>query len=187
MAISRGGKKLTPAEQKAAVKRWTGWTEKEYKREYMQLWKRTRNYETATGLDRGSLDVADILAREARSRYYARDEVGTPSAGKTYLYRAIQQAPTTSRGVGARAIARLQDIEETRVLNQFAGFVNRSKYGADIKRELSELSPADPHRGEKSRAIVEKYLKQADEERLAIAEYNRITPDPFGRRHYSSR
>lgn len=96
MSIIRGNKTLTAREQKAQVMKWTGWTAKQYEREYDKLRNRTRNYEKAAGYKKGSINVADLLARDARARYYR------PRYGETYkpttLYAAISRTTSQSSG-----------------------------------------------------------------------------------------
>lgn len=94
MAISLRGKRLTSSEQKQHVLKITGWTSEKYNKEYDKLRNRVRNYESATGAERGSINVADLLARNAVGNVYAA------RAGETYqptaLYRAVMTAPSSS-------------------------------------------------------------------------------------------
>lgn len=96
MAIMRNGRPLTPREQKAYVMRVAGWTTQQYNKEYDKLRNRARNYERANGLAKGSINVADMLAR-SQSRVAYGDK-------QTTLYRAV--SATTSSSTGARLTAR---------------------------------------------------------------------------------
>lgn len=96
MAISRNGVTLTPREQKKYVLERTGWTSEKYNKEYDKLRNRVRNYERATGIPRGDINAADLLARHALRKSWA-ERTGQP-VKDSELYKAVLNAPTISTG-----------------------------------------------------------------------------------------
>lgn len=177
MAIRHGGRELTPKEQKAKVMQWTGWSTEQYNKEYDKLRNRTRAFERATGKPKGEINVADLLAKDARSRYYARyyGEQYTP----TNLYQAVAATPSISSGkqLTQRTTERVMETAKARLTSQFHGLLNNSKYAQDIQAEvnrlggLEKISPADYEK------ILRKYGKLSTADRQAAEEYNRNRRD----------
>ena len=177
MAISRGGVKMTSRQQAAYVRELTGWTREEYNRKYDVLRNRVRAYERGSGLQRGSINVADLLARDARSRAYAKyyGEAYTPTA----LYAAVQAAPATSSGrrLSARQRAAISDAQEERAYNEMGGIIRHSKYSAEIAAEVERLKGLGAYSGRVFYALVRSYARRMDRERREIALYNSSITD----------
>ena len=102
MAIKRMGKTLSAREQKKQVMEWTGWTSEEYQRQYDILRNRVRAYQKITGSER-KRNVADILAREARRRFYSAGR-STPLA-RSGEAEIIFSTPSISSGKRGRVAA----------------------------------------------------------------------------------
>lgn len=137
MAIKYRGGRLSPKEQKAKVLEWTGWTSKEYRREYDKLRNRTRNYERGGGMERGSINVADLLAREARRQYYAARGVG--SSTPTNLFIAITQTTSASPGreLSQGARQKISEAAITATERQYHGLLSSSKFGGSLASDIA--------------------------------------------------
>lgn len=137
MAIKYKGKSLSPREQKAKVMEWTGWSSKKYRREYDKLRNRTRNHERATGAERGAINAADLLAREARRQYYAARGVGSNTP--TNLFTAISQ--TTSASTGRELLqstrAKISEVAIAATERQFHGLLSSSKFGSSLAADIA--------------------------------------------------
>lgn len=185
MAIKVRGKVLSAREQARAVREWTGWTREEYQKQYDLLRNRTRAFERATGRERGSINVADILARDARSRYFARfyGEQYRP----TNLYTAIQAAPASSTGrtLSATTSARVEAsaLEATR--RQFRGFLEKSKFAAAAERMADRLRKAGTFTAAKYEEILRRYAKLSTAAREA-GEAANLQRAPWERRQPES-
>lgn len=163
MAINYRGKQLTAREQAAQVRRWTGWSAQEYRRQYKALYARVISYEQGTGLPRGSVNVADLLANNARNRYYAQyhGEEYRPSN----LYQAVQAAPaiSSSQRLSATARARVQSAAISAIERQVHGLIEHSIFGEVIQNlianarrgaiSIEELNKQMRRFGEVSRAL----------------------------------
>src|SRR5699024_5175106 len=118
---------LTPREQAAYVRKITGGTPAEYKRQRDLLYNRVRNYERATGAAKGTYNVSDLLARRERGRFYARQtgQEYVPSA----LLQAIESAPASSSGRALTATAKQRvDAAQYDLADRLmGGIINRSK------------------------------------------------------------
>lgn len=179
MAIRHNGRTLTPREQAAYVRRITGWTHAEYKRQRDVLYNRVRNYERAIGKPKGTYNVSDLLARRERGRFYARrtGQEYVPSA----LLQAIESAPATSVG------RKLTDAAKQRVDNAqydladrlMGGIINKSKYSAQFAAEIADLREKGELTGEKYYQTAEKYARKLEEERNAVAATNANIVDPW--------
>lgn len=159
MAIKHSGRTLTAREQKAKVMEWTGWTSEQYQREYDILRNKVRAFERVRG-EKLSTPVADILARDARARWWAEwsGEKYTPSA----QYAAVAAAPSisTGRAPSKAATARITAAGIAAVERQYAGLISRSMFSerlqAEIERakagniSLAELDATARHLGEMS-------------------------------------
>ena len=152
MPIQRGGRTLTKRERKAETMKLSGWDEKTYNRKYDVLRNRTRNYEKATGLEPGSIDVGDLLYRNQRrvamSKRYGEEY--KPTA----LYAAISATPagSTGRQISQRGIQRVE------------------------KADMVETGIYDPIQFNK---ILEEYARRLDQERENAAAFNKNTRAPF--------
>ena len=177
MAIRHGDKELTPKEQKTQVLKWTGWTTEQYNKEYDKLRNRVRAFERATGKAKGEINVADLLAKDARSQYYARyyGKAYTP----TNLYQEVSATPSISSGkqLSRKTAERVRATAKTRLSNQFHGLLNNSKYSQQIQQEvqsmggLENISPADYEK------LLRKYGRLSTADRQAAEEYNRNRRD----------
>lgn len=131
MAIKKGGKTLTARQQKAYVQSLTGWSTEEYNKQYDKLRNRVRAYERATGAKKGSINVADLLARNERGKYFARREGRDYEA--TSLYKAVQSAPSISSGrkLSERQEQQIRSAARARLNEQYLGFLANSIYGGE--------------------------------------------------------
>lgn len=179
MAIRRNGRTLTPREQAAYVREITGWTDKEYKRRRDILYNRVRNYERATGKPKGTYNVSDILAREARRRHYAG------ATGQRYepssLYAAIFAAPATSVGrkLTDAAKQRVDRAQYDLADRLMGGVINKSKYSAQFAADIAAMRDAGTLTGQKYYETAEKYARKLEEERTAVAATNANIVDPW--------
>lgn len=183
MAIVRRGKKLSAREQKKATMAWTGWSSEQYQREYDRLRNRARNYERVTGADR--IDVADVLAREARRRYYAaRGADINPSA----LYTAIFSAPSSSTGrpMSSAARGRIDAARGAQARAEFRGVIEKSKYKDRIAEEVATLVAAGTPEGEALYRAARKAADDLEAERNNIALINMGIDDPFSKIFFQS-
>lgn len=148
MAIKRGGKTLSPSEQRAQVRAWTGWTDREYRTEYNRIRKQLVNYKDIlrrAGADESQLptkSAADLLAEEARAKSYAR-YYGTEYRPNDLL-TAIRATSTTSKLGATRGFTRRDKSGvsgEQRVIEslnrQYEGIIRRSKYSERISSEVA--------------------------------------------------
>lgn len=180
MAIKSNGRALTAREQAAKVREWTGWTRAQYQKQYDILRNRTRAFERATGRERGSINVADVLARDARSRYFARyyGERYNP----TNLYQAITAAPSTSSGRAisetTRARVEAAAVEATR--RQFAGFLQNSMFAAPAERMADRLRSAGTFTAAKYERILRRYAQLSTAAREA-GEASNVARPPWQR------
>lgn len=188
MAIKRGGKTLTAREQAEEVRKLTGWTRQEYQKQYDVLRNRVRAYERGTGVTEQDkrINVADLLASNAKRMFYSKyyGEEYKPTA----LYKAVMQAPSISSGkkISSKAQARIEQAAETRIEDQFGGFIKNSKFSDDIKREVEELRKIGNYTPQEHLKIIEKYLKEFENERKNVEEYNASLDDPFKRIYFKS-
>lgn len=173
MAIKSKGKTLTARQQAAKVREWAGWTREQYQKEYDKLRNRVRAYEKATGTPKGKLNVADILARDVRGRYFSRyyGEEYTPSN----LYRAIQAAPSISSGKALKQAQaeRIQARALEAINKQYAGFLKNSIFAQAAREEFDRLGAGSAY--EYSR-ILKKYAELSLTSKQAIAESNKQLP-----------
>lgn len=186
MAIKSGGKVLSARAQAAKVREWSGWSRKEYQKQYDILRNKTRAYERATGAARGSINVADLLAREVRGRYYSK--FYGEEYKSTAQFEAIQAAPSTSSGraLSVAATERVQTAAYNSVERQFAGVIGKSKYADDISREVADARDNGTLTPQKYRDIVEKYARALGTEKAEIAKMNKANPDPASRVFFHS-
>lgn len=188
MAIKRGGKTLTAREQAEEVRKLTGWTRQEYQKQYDVLRNRVRAYERGTGVSEQDkrINVADLLASNAKRMFYSKyyGEEYKPTA----LYKAVMQAPSISSGkkLSRKAEVRIEQAAETRIEEQFGGFAKNSKYADAIKNEVEELRKSGNYNPQKHLKIIEKYLKEFENERKNVGEYNASLNDPFKRIYFKS-
>lgn len=188
MAIKRGGKTLTAREQAEEVRKLTGWTRQEYQKQYDVLRNRVRAYERGMGVTEQDkrINVADLLASNAKRMFYSKyyGEEYKPTA----LYKAVMQAPSISSGkkLSSKAQARIEQAAETRIEDQFGGFIKNSKFSDDIKREVEELRKSGNYNPQEHLKIIEKYLKEFENERKNVEEYNASLDDPFKRIYFKS-
>lgn len=188
MAIKRGGKTLTAREQAEEVRKLTGWTRQEYQKQYDVLRNRVRAYERGTGVTEQDkrINVADLLASNAKRMFYSK------YYGEEYkltaLYKAVMQAPSISSGkkLSSKAEARIEQAAETRIEEQFGGFEKNSKFADEIKKEVEELKKSGNYNPQEHLKIIEKYLKEFENERKNIEEYNASLDDPFKRIFFKS-
>lgn len=181
MAIKRYGKELTPREQAAYVRKITGWTVKEYQREYDRLRNRARNFERINNIPRGSINVADLLANFQRSKnIYA-------TAGERYtgtsLYQAVMAAPSVSTGarISARATAQTRSSGLQLLERQFAGVLKNSVYSQEIKKQATALAQRGKLNYTSYYDLLKKYANLSTLRRESIAAYNKTVQD-FGAR-----
>lgn len=141
MAIVKGNKILTARQQKQQVLKWTGWTAKQYEKEYDKLRNRVRNYERANGLERGSIDAADLLAREARTRHYAPRYGEVPQS--TTLYEAVIKTTSQSTGQRLTVSGRIKS-QEAAILGiekRYHGLLSKSEMVKQAVAGLKEFNP----------------------------------------------
>lgn len=187
MAIKKGGKTLTAREQKRAVMEWKGWTSSQYNKEYDKLRNRARNYERAIGAKKGTINVADLLARDARNEYYNRTkgiERRTPADLK-----AIQRTTSASTGkkLSIKTAARVQAFAVEALRKEYSSLLQKTAKGEykskTVAAALGKLSK------DATVADVREALRGAgreiNEQRRAIAEYNRAA-DVFHKKRYES-
>lgn len=169
MAIKHSGKTLTRREQAQYVRELAGWTREEYNKEYDKLRNRVRTYEKATGLEKGSINVADLLAREVRSDIF--DQRFEKKHKPTLLWNAIQSTPARSSGapLSKTLEMRLRRVEFSRIREQFGGVIYRSKYSDEIAAWRKSHSRATPAQ---FLAFVEGKARALDQERAEVAAYN---------------
>ena len=178
MAIRFKGKELSAREQAAKVREWTGWTKDEYRRRRDVLYNRARTYEKAVGLPRGSIDVAEELAKDARRQYFAKyyGEEYKP----TNLFAAISATPASSSGrpLSEEKKEKIEKIALKGIENQYRGLLNNSIYSADIRREAAEQaeSMGRPLTVAEYEEIIKKYGKKSTANRLAMEEANAALP-----------
>lgn len=179
MPIRRGGRILTNKERAAEIRRLTGWTQAEYNRRYDVLRNRARNYEAATGAERGSINVGDLLYRDARSRAMAQryGEQYRPSG----LYEAVSAAPASSTGrrISKAGIARVSTAEQSRGIRQFSGILYNSKYSEQLLQLQQELILSGTYDPIEFNKILEQYARRLQKERENAAAFNAATRDPF--------
>ena len=177
MAIRHGGRELTPKEQKTQVLKWTGWTSKQYEREYDKLRNRARAFEKATGKPQGEIIVADLLAREARSKYYARyyGEEHTP----TNLYKAVAATPSISSGktLAKDTAERVRATAKSSLKAQFQGLINNSIYSPQIDVEVGYAGGWDNITVSELEEILHRYGKISTLDRQAAQDYNKNRRD----------
>ena len=183
MAIIRRGKRLSAREQKAQTMAWTGWSSDQYQREYDRLRNRARNYERVTGAAR--IDVADVLAREARRRYYA--ERGA-DIQPTALYRAIMSAPSSSTGrpVSNAATRRIDAARGAQARVEFRGVIDKSKYKDRIAEDVAALVAAGTPEGEALYTAARLAADDLEAERNNVSLVNMGIDDPFSKIFFQS-
>ena len=143
MAITnKTGQTLTARQQKAQVLKWTGWTSEQYNKEYDKLRNRVRNYERANGYERGSINVADVLAREARVRHYAPRFGET--AQSTQLYMAVSATTSQSTGKALTASGRTnsQTAAIAAISGRYHGLLEKSNI---VQTAVAELKANNPN------------------------------------------
>lgn len=179
MAIKSGGKPLTAREQAKKVREWTGWTREQYNKQYDILRNKVRAYEKATGAKKGSINVSDILARDARARFFAK-RYGEPYQ-PTAEYEAIQKASSVSSGrkPSQRSVERITQAAYDRVNKQFAGVIFKSKYGIDFNMEVEALRAKGQLTPQKYLELAEKYARMLGAEKEQVKKFNEASPDPF--------
>lgn len=186
MAIKSGGKTLTARQQKAKVLEWTGWTTEQYNKEYDKLRNKARAYEKATGAAKGSIDVADLLARDARSKYFSKryGEEYKPTAE----FEAVSKATSVSSGrtPSKRAVERINKAAYDRVGKQFSGVITKSKYSQDIIKEVQAEMQRGSLTPEKYKQIVEKYARMLGAEKEQVRAFNQASPDPYEKIYFKS-
>lgn len=179
MPIQRGGRTLTNRERKAETMKLSGWDEKTYKRKYDVLRNRARNYEAATGAERGSINVGDLLYRDVRSRAMAQryGEQYRPSG----LYEAVSAATASSTGrrISKAGIARVSMAEQSRGIRQFSGILYNSKYSERLLQLQQELILSGTYNPIEFVKILEEYARQLGREKENIAAFNRNVRNPF--------
>lgn len=183
MAIIRRGKRLSARERKAQTMEWTGWSSEQYQREYDRLRNRARNYERVTGAAR--IDVADVLAREARRRYYT--ERGA-DIQPTALYRAIMSAPSSSTGRPVSNVAkrRIDESREMQARAEFRGVIEKSKYKDRIAKEVAALVAAGTPEGAALYTAARSAAADLDAERKNASLINMGIDDPFSKIFFQS-
>ena len=181
MAIRRSGKELTPREQAAYVRKITGWTVKEYQREYDRLRNRARNFERINNIPRGSINVAELLANFQRTKniYATAGEMYTG----TNLYQAVMAAPSVSTGarISARATAQTRSISLQHLERQFAGLLKNSVYSQEIRTQASALAQRGELDYKTYSELLKKYANLSTLRRATIEAYNKTVQD-FGAR-----
>lgn len=186
MAIIRDGKPMTARQQAEYVRSLTGWTREEYNRQYDVLRNRARAYERGAGLARGAVNVADLLARNARAQFYSRyyGEEYKP----TGLYAAVQAAPAISSGrkLSQAQRARITDAQEARALREMGGIINNSKYSAEIAAEVERLKELGAYSGRVLYFLARKYARQLDRDRAEIRSYNANVKDFASKMFFNS-
>lgn len=179
MPIQRGGKTLTNRERAAEIRKLAGWTQAEYNRRYDVLRNRARNYEKVTGLERGSINVGDLLYRDVRGRAMAQryGERYSPSG----LFSAVSATPSTStgRGISGAGIARVRAAEQQRGITQFSGVLYNSKYSMQLLKLQQDLILSGTYDAIEFTKILEEYARQIGREKENISEFNRNVRDPF--------
>lgn len=183
MAIIRRGKRLSAREQKAQTMAWTGWSPEQYQREYDRLRNRARNYERSTGAAR--INVADVLAREARRKYYAARGADVKQSA---LYSAIMSAPSSSTGrpLSNAAKHRIDAARGEQARVEFRGVIEKSKYKDRIAEEVAARVAAGTPEGEALYAAARSAADDLEAERKNAALVNMGIDDPFSRIFFQS-
>ena len=186
MAIKRDGKPMTARQQAAYVRSLTGWTREEYNKQYDILRNRARAYERGSGLARGTVNVSDLLARNARAQFYSR------YYGETYkptgIYAAVQSAPSVSSGkkLTRAQRARIIDAQEARAYAEMGGIINNSKYSEAIAAEVARLKELGAYSGRVLYLLARKYARQLDREREEVRAYNANVKDFANKMFFNS-
>ena len=177
MAIKRGGKELSAREQKALVMREAGWSSKEYQKRYDVLRNRARNYERAVGLEKGTINVADLLARDVHYRYRAEKE--GYSYKPTEIFKAVSQtvASSPSRVLSANAIGRATSLEVDRIQRQFRGVIEKSMYSEQIANKVSQAMQNGTFSVSWYRELVESYARLLGGAKATLAIINKSISD----------
>ena len=188
MAIKFGGRSLTASEQKTKVKQWTGWSDREYERQYDRLRLRVRNYERATGQSKGSINVADLLARHERNAYYERVYGAREGSSESTTWKAIQKTTSASTGkpLSQRTTEKIQNTALDALHERFAGIAENSKYSEWIKEELEKLRQSGQYDYTHVQNVYERAARMLDNEKKWTERFNDDMEDPFSRIEWSS-
>ena len=186
MAIKSGGVRLTPREQKAKVLGWTGWSKKEYERQYDRLRNRVRNFERANGLEKGSINAANLLARHAREEYFAKRQ--GREVNNTTLWTAVNETTSASTGakLSARTTAKIQTAGLASLDARFAGIREKSMFAEEIQAELEALKKNGEYTFANVQAVYDKYARKLGEARESVGAFNEKVSDPFKRIEWKS-
>lgn len=178
MAVTRAGRTLKSSEQKKLVMQWTGWSSARYNKEYDKLRNRVRNFEKAATATKQKINVADLLLREERAKYYAKKQ------GREYvqspLYAAVSAAPSTSTGAESLTRSAREKISAARerlTEAEFGGFIKNSKYAEEIARAVEEAKRRGYYSGAFYYSLVRTYATKLDEERKQIVALNKLLED----------
>lgn len=186
MPIRRQGKQLTPRKQAEYVRQITGWSREEYRRQRDLLYNRVRNYERISGLERGTIDVAELLARRERGKQYAArtGQEWRPTA----QLEAIMQAPASSTGrrISQRARARVEEALFAQADREMGGVINRSKYSAQFHDEIETARREGKLMGQFYYDTALKYARMLESERENVASMNASIVDPTAAQFYHS-
>lgn len=141
MAIQRGKKTLNAREQAAQVRKWAGWTKEQYNKEYDKLRNRVRNYERANGYEKGSINVADLLAKEVRNRHYAPRYGEQPRSTQLYMAVNATTSASTGRALTSRATKLSQTAAIAAIEGRYYGLLSKSQLVKDRVKWLKENIP----------------------------------------------
>lgn len=126
--LNKGGL-LSKKEIKARTLAVTGWTTEQYNKEYDKLRNRVRNYERATGKQRGTYAVNELLYKEQAAKKKYGGEY-RPSA----LLRDIRES--TSYSTGEKYAEKAKRVAIPRAFQglkrSFAGAASKSKAVAEM-------------------------------------------------------
>ena len=177
MAIQRGKVKLSATEQKSLVMREAGWSSKQYQREYDKLRNRARNYERATGLKRGEINVADLLARDVHYRHVARQN--GYEYKPTELYSAISRTTSASPGrpLSETVRTRIERVEFSRIERQFRGVIENSIYSDRIRASVERAKRTGEYSVSWYRDLVEGYAELLGGSKKALLVINKGIED----------
>lgn len=142
MAIQHKKKTLTARQQAAKVREWTGWSVQQYQKEYDKLRNRVRNYERINGYKSGTINAADLLARNARAQFYA-PRYGE-QAKATQLYQAVMSTTSQSTGkkISAKTAAKARVAALNAISERYHGLLEKSNI---VQKAVADLQANNPN------------------------------------------
>lgn len=190
--IIRGRRvELTARQIKQRVRELTGWSSEEYSRRYDVFRNRTRNYERAFGLERGSIKANEAFYRIINKQVYAEERYGeevgaefgsyNPEADTGAIEYSQQELGILQSGASStgRALTRAQlQAAKQRVVSDFSALISKSP---SVNQKYAQFVAENPNA---TAAETREFLVQAANEmkELQRQEYeaNRDFYDRYG-------